>query len=94
MNTMFFIGSTAPSGWGEKTMRCAKEKNANCSTAICEWTNEALRWFDLSIAMLFSPLLMLFLCALFYKTKRGRTLSHEESGPFIKQPIRKKLEVI
>ena len=30
----------------EKTLRCAKEKNAMCSTAICEWTSEALRWFD------------------------------------------------
>ena len=23
-----------------------EQKNANCSTAICEWTSEALRWLD------------------------------------------------
>ena len=28
----------------KNTLRCAKRKNANCSTAICEWTSEALRW--------------------------------------------------
>lgn len=30
----------------KNTLKCAKEKNAMCSTAICEWTSEALRWFD------------------------------------------------
>ena len=30
----------------KNTLRCAKRKNANCSTAICEWTSEALRWFN------------------------------------------------
>ena len=27
----------------KKTLRCAREKNANCNTAICEWISEALR---------------------------------------------------
>ena len=30
----------------KNTLRCAKRKNTNCSTAICEWTSEALRWFN------------------------------------------------
>lgn len=30
----------------KNTLRCAKRKNANYSTAICERTSEALRWFD------------------------------------------------
>ena len=57
--TIFSIHKSASEAileWIEKTLRCASGKNTNRSTAICEWTSEALRWSDWTIAMILQAL--------------------------------------